>query len=72
MFGFEYCLRVMTFYVWFRVSFDTQYVLFIVPRYGLILYQRNVGAWSKVVLNAPGPPRGFVVLVVHPVHSDPL
>jgi len=27
----------MMFYVWFRVSFDTQYVLFIVSRYRLIL-----------------------------------
>jgi len=27
----------MRFYVWFRVSFDTQYVLFIVSRYRLIL-----------------------------------
>jgi len=27
----------MMFYVWFRVSFDTQYVLFIVSRYCLIL-----------------------------------
>ena len=27
----------MMFYVWFRVSFDTQYVLVIVSRYCLIL-----------------------------------
>jgi len=27
----------MMFYVWFRVSFDTQYVLFILSRYCLIL-----------------------------------
>ena len=27
----------MMLYVWFRVSFDTQYVLFIVSRYRLIL-----------------------------------
>jgi len=27
----------MMFYVWFRVSLDTQYVLFIVSRYRLIL-----------------------------------
>jgi len=27
----------MMFYVWFRVSFDTQYVLFILSRYRLIL-----------------------------------
>jgi len=33
-------------------------------------HQENVGAWSKVVLNAPGPPRGVVVPVVHLVHSD--
>jgi len=36
-----------------------------------IPHQGNVGAWSKVVLNAPGPPRGVVVPVVHLVHSDP-
>jgi len=28
MFGFEYRLILRMFYVWFRVSFDTQYVLF--------------------------------------------
>jgi len=37
MFGFEYGLILSMFYVWFRVSFDTQYVLFIVSRYCLIL-----------------------------------
>jgi len=37
MFGFKYCLILSMFYVWFRVSFDTQYVLFIVSRYHLIL-----------------------------------
>ena len=35
-------------------------------------HQENVEAWSKVVLNAPGPPRGVVVPVVHLVYSDPL
>jgi len=38
-------------------------------------HQENVGAWSKVVLNAHGPPRGVVVPVVHVVylvHSDRL
>jgi len=38
----------------------------------LELHQGNVGAWSKVVLNAPGPPRGVVVPVVHLVHSNRL
>ena len=38
--------------------------------YLMFLYQDNVGVWSTVVLNAPGPPRGVVVPVVHPVHSD--
>jgi len=33
--------------------------------------KENVRAWSKEVLNAPGPPRGVVVPVVHLVHSDP-
>jgi len=32
-------------------------------------HQENVGAWSKVVLNAAGPPRGVVVPVVPLVHS---
>ena len=39
---------------------------------GNLKHQGNVGVWSKVVLNAPGPPRGVVVPVVHLVHSDPL
>jgi len=34
-------------------------------------HQENVRAWSKVVLNAPGPPRGVVVPLVHLVYSDP-
>jgi len=37
-------------------------------------HQENVGAWSKVVLNAPGPPRGVVVpwsTWSTPIHSDP-
>ena len=34
-------------------------------------HQGNVGAWSTVVLDAPGPPRGVVVPVVHLVQSDP-
>ena len=37
MFGFEYLLILSMFYVWFQVSFDTQYVLCIVSRYRLIL-----------------------------------
>jgi len=37
-----------------------------------LVHQGNVGAWCKVVLNAPGPPRGVEVPVVHQVHSDPL
>ena len=50
------------------------------PVAGLILkrHQENVRAWSKVVLNAPGPPRGVVVLVESllstrftPIYSDP-
>jgi len=48
----------------FYNEFDTHDVL--------CLHQGNVGACSKVVLNAPGPPRGVVVPVVHLVHSDPL
>jgi len=42
-----------------------------VPVHPCSLHQENIGAWSKVVLNAPGPPRGVVVPVVHLVHSDP-
>src|SRR6201995_141360 len=37
MFGFEYRLILSMFYVWFRVSFDTQYVLCVVSRYRSIL-----------------------------------
>jgi len=35
------------------------------------VHEENVGGWSTVVLNAPGPPRGVVVPVVHLVQSDP-
>lgn len=38
----------------------------------VIQHWENVRVWSRVVLNAPGPPRGVVVPVVHMVHSDPL
>src|SRR6266403_4143812 len=37
MFGFEYRLILSVFYVWFRVSFDTQFVLCVASRYRLIL-----------------------------------
>ena len=37
MFGFEYRLILSMFYVWYRVSFETQYVLYGVSRYCLIL-----------------------------------
>jgi len=37
MFGFENRLILSMFYVWFRVSFDTQYVLVILLKYRLIL-----------------------------------
>jgi len=37
MFGFKYRLILSMFYIWFQVSSDTQYVLFIVSRYCLIL-----------------------------------
>jgi len=53
---------------WF--SFDLSFVFHI--HTDLIdEHQENVGAWSKVVLNASGPPTGVVVPVVHLVHSDP-
>ena len=35
-------------------------------------HQGNVGAWSTVVLNTPGPPRGIVVPLVLLVSSDSL
>jgi len=41
------------------------------PAGGKAKHQENVGAWSKLVLNAPGPPRVVVVPVVHLVHSNP-
>ena len=34
MFGFEYRLILSMFYVWFQVSFDTQYVLCLVSSIG--------------------------------------
>ena len=37
MFGFEYRLILSMFDVWFRVSFDTHYVLYIVSSYRWIL-----------------------------------
>ena len=37
MFGFKYRLILSMFYVWFQVSFHTQYVLCVVSRYYLIL-----------------------------------
>jgi len=44
----------------------------VLPRPRNNRHQENVGGWSTVVLNAPGPPRGVVVPVVHLLHSDPL
>jgi len=41
-------------------------------RFSWVLHQENVEAWSTVVLNAPGPPRGVVLPGVHLVHGDPL
>jgi len=35
------------------------------------VHQENLGVWSKVVLNATGPPRVVVVTVVHRVYSSP-
>jgi len=53
-------LILMMFYVWFRVSFDTQYVLFIVLRYQLILDMFYVtflrlpsGVFMVIVYKAP-------------------
>jgi len=50
----------MMFYVWFRVSFDTQYVLVIVSRYRLILDMFYVtfqgyclGVFMVIVYKAP-------------------
>ena len=60
MFGFEYRLIFSMFYVWFRVSFDTQYVLCIVSRYRLILHKFYVtfqgcrlGVFMVIVYKAP-------------------
>ncbi|PUU75404.1 hypothetical protein B9Z19DRAFT_1131422 [Tuber borchii] len=36
------------------------------------LHQKKVLRTFKEVLNAPGPPRGVLVPVVHMVHTDPL
>jgi len=50
----------MIFYIWFRLSFDTQYVLFIVSRYCLILDMFYVtfqgyrfGVFIVIVYKAP-------------------
>ena len=60
MFGFEYRLILSMFYVWFRVSFDTYYVLCIVSRYYLILDKFYVtfqgcrlGVFMVIVYKAP-------------------
>ena len=60
MFGFEYRLILSMFYVWFRVSFDTQYVLSVVSRYRLILDRFYVtfqgcrlGVFMVIVYKAP-------------------
>jgi len=37
MFGLEYRLILIMFYVWFQVSFDTHYVIVIVSRYSVML-----------------------------------
>jgi len=53
----------MIFYVWFQVLFDTQYVLFIVSRYRLILdifyvmFQGNhFGSFYSYCLQGSGQP----------------
>ena len=60
MFGFEYGLILIMFYVWFRVSFDIHYVLCIVSRYRLILDKFYVtfqgyrlGVFIEIVYKAP-------------------
>ena len=60
MFGFEYRLILSMFYVWFRVSLDTQYVLCVVSRYRLILDMFYVtfqgcrlGVFIVIVYKAP-------------------
>src|ERR1700744_1653727 len=60
MFGFEYHLILSMFYVWFRVSCDTQYVLCGVSRYRLILDKFYVtfqgyrlGVFMVIVYKAP-------------------
>jgi len=58
--GFEYRLILSMFYVCFRVSFDTQYVLFLVSRYHLILDMFYItfqgycfGVFMVIVCKAP-------------------
>ena len=60
MFGFQYRLIISMFYVWFRVSFDTQYVLCVVSRYRLIfdmfyvMFQGcRLGVFIVIVYKAP-------------------
>ena len=55
MFGFKYYLLISIFYVWFRVSFDTLYVLYSVHQYkkkgALGERPMRTGGW-----NPPGTP----------------
>ena len=60
MFGFEYRLILSIFYLWFQVSLDTQYVLWVVSRYHLILERFYVmfqgyrsGVFIVIVYKAP-------------------
>ena len=59
MFGFEYRLILSMFYVWFRVSFDTQYVLCVVSRYRLIL--------DKFYVTFQGYRLGLFIVIVYKV-----
>ena len=59
-FGFKFWLILSMFYVWFRVSFDTQYVSCVVSRYRLILdklYETfqgyRLGVFIVIVYKAP-------------------
>ena len=60
MCGFEYHMILSMLYVWFRVSFDTQYVLCVVSRYYLILdkfymmfQDSHLGVLIVIVYKAP-------------------
>ena len=55
--SFEYRLIISIFYIWFQVSFDTQYVLYVESRYRLI--------FDKVYVTFQGHSLGVSMVIVY-------